>query len=441
MNESCDATSNSQTNYAQDNSLDMDILKEEPCIENNGEENLVALQNRNSRSRQSSVNNSKGDTEQILRSPSSERHGVSQRSRSSSTDSGSINEIHNVKRRKKRKRPSDPMEKAIRQKAAQIERSLRWSNSHRSVSSSEKDVEENKNDVCLGGKTTKEITLRELAISEHGLINDDLRRRAWPQLVGVDMLTETSILPTQEEVEGHKSYKQVVLDVDRSLKRFPPGISDEQRPGLQDQLVRLIVRVLTKHPDLHYYQGYHDIAITFLLVVGEESGFHIVERLSAGKQLREFMEPTMERTTYLLHFMYPVLNQESPELHAYLEKSEVGTIFALPWLITWFSHVLPDYKDVVRLFDFFLAQPHYPMMPVYLATAIVLHRRNEILMSGSENCDMAYVHALLSRIPISDTLPFEKLLASASYLHSKYPPHSIEKEVKARIKRVRFAFL
>ena len=63
-----------------------------------------------------------------------------------------------------------------------------------------------------------------------------------------------------------------------------------------------------KHPTLNYYQGYHDVAITFLLVVGEELGFHIVERLSAGKQLREFMAPTMERTTYLLHFMYPVVS-------------------------------------------------------------------------------------------------------------------------------------
>ena len=45
-----------------------------------------------------------------------------------------------------------------------------------------------------------------------------------------------------------------------------------------------------------------------------------------------------------------------------------------------FGHVLPDYKDVVRLYDFFLAQP--PMMPVYLAAAIVLHREHEILSLG-----------------------------------------------------------
>jgi hypothetical protein len=340
-----------------------------------------------------------------------------------------------VKRRKKRKRPTDPKDKAMKQKAADIDKALTRSYKRPSESSLSDDSAEKESDANIESIINTRKTLRELAISENGLINDELRRRGWPRLVGVDMLTETCILPTQEEVEAHKSYRQVVMDVDRSLKRFPPGIGDEERPGIQDQLTRLIVRVLMKHPHLNYYQGYHDVAITFLLVVGEELGFHIVERLSAGKQLREFMTPTMERTTYLLHFMYPVIKQECPELYDYMEQSEVGTIFALPWLITWFSHVLPNYKDVVRLFDFFLAHAQSPMMPVYLATAIVLHRQNEVLMGGPENCDMAYVHGLLSRIPVSDSLPIEKLLVSAKCLHDKYPSTSIEKDVKARIKR------
>ena len=171
----------------------------------------------------------------------------------------------------------------------------------------------------------------------------------------------------------------VVLDVNRSLKRFPPGIEEEERPALQEQLTRLIVRVLIAQPGLHYYQGYHDVAITFLLVVGETVGYQIMERLSVT-HLRQFMTPSMENTMGLLQLMYPIIRRSSPELHQHLVKSELGTIFALPWLITWFGHVLPNYSDVVRLYDFFLAGP--PLMPVYLATAIVLHREKEILNAG-----------------------------------------------------------
>ena len=172
----------------------------------------------------------------------------------------------------------------------------------------------------------------------------------------------------------------MVLDVNRSLKRFPPGIDEADRPQLQDQLTRLIVRVLAARPGLHYYQGYHDVAITFLLVVGENVGYQIMERLS-DTHLKQFMTSNMESTMGLLQLMYPIIRRSSPALHQHLVKAELGTIFALPWLITWFGHVLPNYSDVVRLYDFFLAGP--PLMPVYLATAIVLHRENEILNAGN----------------------------------------------------------
>jgi hypothetical protein len=47
------------------------------------------------------------------------------------------------------------------------------------------------------------------------------------------------------------------------------------------------------------------VAITFLLVVGEELGFQIVERLSVS-HLKEFMAPTMEQTVRLLQYIYPL---------------------------------------------------------------------------------------------------------------------------------------
>ena len=48
----------------------------------------------------------------------------------------------------------------------------------------------------------------------------------------------------------------------------------------------------------------------------------------------------------------------------------MGTIFALSWLITWFGHVLSDFRHVVRLYDFFLAC--HPLMPIYFAAVVSL---------------------------------------------------------------------
>ena len=52
-------------------------------------------------------------------------------------------------------------------------------------------------------------------------------------------------------------------------------------------------------------------------------------------------------------------------------RAEVGTIFCLSWLITWYGHVLDDAKHTVRLYDFFLAS--HPLMPIYLAAAVRIH--------------------------------------------------------------------
>lgn len=58
-----------------------------------------------------------------------------------------------------------------------------------------------------------------------------------------------------------------------------PGMSDEQRAEVQEQLVRVIVRLLSAHRGIHYYQGFHDIVVTFLLVLGEDLTFLIMGQL------------------------------------------------------------------------------------------------------------------------------------------------------------------
>lgn len=55
---------------------------------------------------------------------------------------------------------------------------------------------------------------------------------------------------------------------------------DEQRESLQEELIDIILRVLGRNTQLHYYQGYHDIVVTFLLVLDERLATALVEKLS-----------------------------------------------------------------------------------------------------------------------------------------------------------------
>lgn len=132
--------------------------------------------------------------------------------------------------------------------------------------------------------------------------------------------------------------------------------------------------------------------MTFLLVVGEEIAFHVMEILSTN-HLVECMQETMEPTQRRLMFLFPIIRYENAALCDFLERSSVGTLFALPWYLTWFGHSLNQYRSVVRLYDYFLASPF--LLPIYVTSAIVLFRDDEIF---KEDCDMASIHCLLSRV-------------------------------------------
>lgn len=90
-------------------------------------------------------------------------------------------------------------------------------------------------------------TLRRAAVSEGGLLTDDIRRKVWPKLLSINVYNlpakpcecvfvrvertiKASVVFTffffplfkaKDVREDHKDYRQVVLDVKRSSRRFP----------------------------------------------------------------------------------------------------------------------------------------------------------------------------------------------------------------------------
>jgi hypothetical protein len=54
-------------------------------------------------------------------------------------------------------------------------------------------------------------------------------------------------------------------------------------------------------------------------VIGEAVAFQIMEKLST-EHLKECMEPTMDKTSYLLNYIYPLIFRVHPELYEYMER-------------------------------------------------------------------------------------------------------------------------
>jgi len=269
--------------------------------------------------------------------------------------------------------------------------------------------------------------LKELCITDQGLILSDLRRIVWPIITNSHHINPNH-QPDHETIINHPMYNQVIQDVNRTIKRFPPSIEKEERLSKEKQLTDLIMRILIENPRFYYYQGYHDICITFLLLLGEEKAFHVVNKVS-NTHLSQFMEETMNSTQLLLEIIPIVIEREDRELSQFLNRIEVGTIFSLSWILTWFSHILVNNRNVERLFDIFLATDF--RLPVYFTISILLHHR-EIILSKEQ--DMAIVfQCLIGLLDEEDEFPFELLLRQGLELMDKHRPETLLSEQKRRM--------
>lgn len=117
----------------------------------------------------------------------------------------------------------------------------------------------------------------------------------WQELTIEQIADPEAALAAGEE---HNELDQVQKDVDRSMWRWgtceheyqvrpasPPWVVLltvlQERIAYREQLTVQMNAVLTLHPELHYYQGYHDVA-TVLLMCTEDTkmAFGMLRRLS-----------------------------------------------------------------------------------------------------------------------------------------------------------------
>lgn len=79
----------------------------------------------------------------------------------------------------------------------------------------------------------------------------------------------------------------------------------------------------------------------------------------------ETVSTLIEMNDYELHIF---LKKYIIKLKIKYKRSNVGSVFCLSWIITWFSHEMKSFSIVCRLFDFFMVTNK--LMPVYLAATV-----------------------------------------------------------------------
>ncbi|VDP94605.1 unnamed protein product [Echinostoma caproni] len=75
------------------------------------------------------------------------------------------------------------------------------------------------------------------------------------------------------------SYHQVSLDVNRLDSLMPPGIDDDEKDVIRQEMMQLVVSILLDNPSTHYYQGFHDICYIFLSVLGQSAARRALNKI------------------------------------------------------------------------------------------------------------------------------------------------------------------
>ncbi|KAF2194288.1 hypothetical protein K469DRAFT_195486 [Zopfia rhizophila CBS 207.26] len=275
--------------------------------------------------------------------------------------------------------------------------------------------EEKASRIAAAARDRNLSALIDLATSRYGLVNDSLRRTAWPILLGYSNDTPRDRTPWSS-LPAHRDENQVALDVNRAFVYYPNGESDRQLDRRKEELSDVIVEVLRRHPVLYYFQGYHDIVQVFLLVLGAQEAPAAVTRLSLLR-IRDFMLPSLDPAISHLELLHPIIKTADPVLYNHLPKMQ--PFFALAGTTTLFAHLIQEYGDIARLFDFFLARD--AVIPVYFFAVVLLLRRDELLEIEKDETDI--LHATLGKLP--QPLDLELLITQTNDLYAKHPPESL----------------
>ena len=134
----------------------------------------------------------------------------------------------------------------------------------------------------------------------------------------------------------------------------------------------------------------------FLLTLGENLGFYCSEaatRFFIRDYLLENFEPGVIPALKLL---MQILKRQDEEVYGII--SQIGDIptFTLSWLLTWYSHVLSEFREVQRLFDAMLSQP--PLFPLYMVVATILSNRQSIIEEFDEDDPHTSLYMVFQRM-------------------------------------------
>ncbi|KAF8609646.1 hypothetical protein BDV93DRAFT_150499 [Ceratobasidium sp. AG-I] len=245
----------------------------------------------------------------------------------------------------------------------------------------------------------------------------DARSVAWPYLLHATPLEAASGSKEDNNEPSsskpHRDERQVGLDTNRAFVHYPVE-SQHLKDKRKKQLTELILGVLEEHPQLSYFQGYHDIISTLQLTLHpslepDEETMRVLRACAVKISLhrtRDAMGKGLEPLTGQLRILRRLLRLVDPDYARLIEESVSLPYWAISSLMTLYTHDLPTLALAQRVTDWILCRP--PDAVIYLVAAFTLEKKKDVQQLIDEGDD-GMMHSELCSLPEleADELEFE----------------------------------
>ena len=213
--------------------------------------------------------------------------------------------------------------------------------------------------------------LRSYSVFGYG--TNKQRRASWRLLLDIQDYN-----PTVSPSKSGKFCSQVEKDACRSCHHIK---SKKFQQHKREQLAKVILCVFDRNPDLHYTQGFHDVASIILTFAREPLAVLILEALGKG-HLSPFLFKDFSGFSSILNFIPPLLKHVDNELYNLFDENGMDSSFATSYVGTLYTHNASTLEEALRYLDFFIAC--HPLMPVYSLVTLINQKRNELIASGDD---------------------------------------------------------
>jgi len=214
----------------------------------------------------------------------------------------------------------------------------------------------------------------------------------------------------------HNYEHQIYIDVQRSLfcLDYFENLPNEEIEYHRNNLNEMLQTFFSFYQNYHYFQGFHDVGTILLFTLGQDAGLKAMQKL-AYIYFRDALKYPFEKSVTLqLQLILRIVHKFDPWFSDVVSSFYQDVpIFALPWMLTWFSHSLKDMSTILRIFDYLICSPPYSV--IYMCAAVLLTAR-EKLLGSNEELDMTVLHSFFQHLEIPNV---ELLIATTIEMEKK----------------------